>query len=120
MFRNATLSGLTILGLLMATLAPVEAQVIVQPIAPHHPHRVEYRQLNWKVHVFVNPAQAQAFAQTKASRGFHVVEEVLPGQIRVRYRMTHWHTYATVNHGPEAHDLARTLATKGYEARVIH
>jgi hypothetical protein len=120
MFRNKTMAGLTILGLLTVIAAPVQAQVIIQPIPPHLPHEVQFRQLNWKVAVFANPAQAQAFAQTKANKGYQVVEEVLPGQVQVRFRMSHWHTYAVVPHGPEAHQIARSLQAKGLEARVIH
>jgi hypothetical protein len=123
MLRQATLAGLTIAGLLAVNLAPVQAQVIVQPIPPvraHRPFQVEYRQLNWKIAVFVDPAQAQAFAQTKASRGYDVAQQTLPGQTQVSYRMPQWHSYAVIPHGPEAHHLARNLQAKGYEARVIH
>ena len=123
MIRTAKLAGLSVLGLLAAAVASVDAQIIVQPVQPvrpHRPHQVEIRQVNWKAGIFMNAAQAQSFAQTKAARGYEVVQELLPGQIQVRYRMPAWHLYAVVPHRHEAHDLARVLQAKGYEVRVVH
>jgi hypothetical protein len=120
MFRKSTLAGLTALGLLAAALGPVQAQIVVQPVVPHRPYRVEFRQLNWSAAIFTNTVEAQSFAQRKANRGYEVVEKLLPGQVQVTYRMPTWHSYAVVNHGSEAHSLARSLQAKGMEARVIH
>lgn len=120
MYRKAILAGLLALGSFPVTYAQVQAQVVVQPVYPHRPHRVEFRQLNWKVAIFTNTVEAQAFARHKAKRGYEVVERLVGPELQVSYRMPVWHTYAVVNHGPEAHSLARSLQAKGFEARVIH
>jgi hypothetical protein len=111
-----------------AVAAPVRAQVILHTVVSTRPsylipvqtYTVQFRSLAWNERIFHNPVDAREFELLKRAEGFETTIVRHGYHTHVSYRLPYWQSYRTVSSHHFAHELARNLEYRGFEARVIH
>ncbi len=125
MLRSAILATAATLA---AAASPVHAQVILPVVVSPRPsyvipvstYTVQFRSLDWTERVFHNPLEAREFELLKRAEGFETRVFLHGYHTHVSYRLPYWQSYRTVTSHHLAHELARSLEYRGFEARVLH
>lgn len=79
---------------------------------------VEFRQLDWRDHVFGSTQEMDEFIADKQRNGWEL--QIFPGELRVRYRLARWGGSRIFDNLPEAQAWAAHLERQyGYEVRIV-